>query len=206
MASLSAQAGAEPSAPDDPVAAEPDEPGLRLAALSPASSKAFRLELGFGYSSLLVDPDVGEGYGAGLYFSYAFWKRLGAEVSFFFSNNPYDETLGEIGTAFLAGTIALGPTVRLTPEGSRFQLNADLALGAYVIVPYFVEDTWTLGVSGGLTLSVRIASWFGISLKWRYHLFNLATLAGPDLRDLKALMKVGVIDRMEIPLCLAFYF
>jgi hypothetical protein len=197
---------------DEPgTVAAPDEPGMQVQLFREAApaglEKPFRIELGFGWASLVVDPDVGEGFGGGLYLSYEFVNRVGAELSFFFSKNPYDaDSLGEIGTSFLAGSLSLGPTVRLTPAGSRFRLTAELGLGSYVIIPYLLDNTWTLGISGGLTLSVRLLSWFGLSIKLRYHLFNLATISGPELIDLRALTKVGVIDRLEIPVCLAFYF
>jgi hypothetical protein len=70
-----------------------------------------------------------------------------------------------------------------------------------------VEDTWTLGIHGALSLSVPITSWFGVSIKLRYHLFNLATLSGPPMRDVvKSITELGMVDRFEIPVCLAFYF
>jgi hypothetical protein len=188
--------------------AGPDEPGLSgsVTLPPPASAREVRIALGFGYSTLLVDPDVGEGYGGGVYLAYDFWKRLGVELSVFAAHNPYVGQLGAIGTAFVGGNITLGPSLRLTRPGSRFLVHADLAIGSYLIVPGLQENIWTLGLAGGLTVGLRLTSWLGLSLKPRYHLFNLANIAGPELRDLKALMKVGVIDRMEIPLCLSFFF
>jgi len=198
-----------------------DEPGLeqhgadepaesittKIKMTSPGrSSPRARLELGFGYASLLEDPDVGDGYGGGIFFSYELAGRIGAELSVFVSNNPFEAELGSIGASFLAGNITLGPTVRLTPKGGRFIVTADLALGTYLIVPLVQDKIWTLGLSGGMTLAYRFVSWFGLSLKVRYHLFNLANISGPELRDLKALTKVGVIDRMEFPVCLTFFF
>ena len=186
-----------------------DEPHTITGDVTPAPvprTPRARLELGFGYASLLEDPDVAEGHGGGLFFSYEMWGRLGAELTVFLSRNLYEDQLGTIGTSFLAGNITLGPTIRLTPAGRRVLVTADLALGTYLIVPIVQENIWTLGISGGLTLAYRFASWFGVSIKLRYHLFNLANFAGPELRDLKALMKVGVIDRMEIPLCMTFFF
>lgn len=189
-----------------------DEPGLadlvdlELAKAGTGQGSQVRLELGFGYSSLLEDPDIAEGMGGGIYLSYEFVNRLGAELSLFLSHNPYEDSLGELGTSFLAGNVTLGPVVRLTPMSSRVGLWLDTAMGAYLIVPFFQDNIWTLGVSGGLTFSLKITRWLGLSLKWRYHLFNLKRISGPEMRDLKALMEVGVIDRMEIPLCLSFFF
>lgn len=188
----------------------PDEPGLSgsvtLAAPASTSPREVRVALGFGYSTLLVDPDVGEGYGGGIYLAYDFWSRLGVELSVFAARNPYVGQLGAIGTDFIGGNITLGPSLRLTRPGSRLFVHVDLAIGTYLIVPGLQENIWTLGLAGGLTVGLRLTSWLGLSLKPRYHLFNLATIAGPELRDLKALMEVGVIDRMEIPLCLSFFF
>jgi hypothetical protein len=201
-------AHAETSALDEPGAqAVPDEPGVSwMVVESVGKAPRFRIEVGAGYASLLEDPDVAEGYGGGLYLSFEFVRRVGAELSVFFSRNPYDDELGEFGTSFLAGNITLGPTVRLTRPGSRVLVTLDAAVGTYVIVPVLQDNIWTLGISGGMTVALKITSWLGLSLKPRYHLFNLAKISGPEFRDLKALMEVGVIDRFEIPLCLSFTF
>jgi len=191
-----------------------DEPGLltfleenmRVTEGPSSSQPPFRLEMAFGYSSLLVDPDVGSGYGGGLYFAYGLNRRIGVELTTFFSRNFYEGQLGSFGTSFLAGNLTLGPIFQLTRPGSRLTITIDTGIGGYLIVPIFQESLWTLGISGGATLAFRLTRWFGIGLKWRYHLFNLARLSGPEFKDLKAFMKVGVIDRMEIPGYLAFYF
>jgi hypothetical protein len=198
-------------AQDDPgLFSVPDEPALIIndqpSAPTGLSHPRIRLDLGFGYSSLLEDPDVSEGYGGGIYLGLELYRRLGAELSLFAARNNYTEELGEIGRFFLAGNITLGPTVRLTPPRSRLGVTLDFALGTYLIVPVLQGMIWTLGISGGATLSLRVTSWFGISIKPRYHLFNLANFSGPDLRDIKAFMKVGVIDRLEIPVCLSFFY
>ncbi len=201
---VNAKANDEPYEPPSP-----DEPGIAKhfdAGSDDFPSMRRRFELGFGYSSLLVDPDVAEGIGGGLFFSWEFYRRIGAELTVFVSKNPYEGTLGDIGANFILGNITLGPSLRLSPPNDFFAAYLDLGLGTYVIVPYLLETTWTLGMSGGVSLLLKVTRWFGISIKLRYHLFNLATIAGPDLRDLKALMKVGVADRFEIPLCLAFMF
>jgi hypothetical protein len=204
-------------------AAEPvDEPGSRSRADEPGGTverqpsirsvpaasniPAFRLELGFGLSSLVVDPEMEQGIGGGLYLAYGLHRRVGVEVTGFFGRNKYGGTLGTYGASFLAGDIALGPIFQLTRPGSRFSVTADLGLGAYVVVPFLQESVWSLGLSGGVTLGLRLTRWFGVGLKVRYHLFNLARIAGPELKDMKALMKVGVIDRLEIPAYAAFYF
>ena len=190
-----------------------DEPGTTLVVpvdfrSLPTASKvpAFRLEFGFGLSSLVVDPDMDQGMGGGLYLAYGLHRRVGVELTAFFGRNKYNGTLGSYGASFLAGDVTLGPVFQLTRPGSRFSVTADLGLGAYVVVPFLQDSEWSLGISGGLTLGLRVTRWFGIGVKGRYHLFNLARIAGPELRDMKALMKVGVIDRLEIPFYVAFYF
>lgn len=208
IALSSAPALAETHLDEPGVPSGPDEPGLVVSrAVESGLERPFQLELGFGWASLMEDPDVGEGFGGGLFFSYEIRNRVGASLSFFFSKNPYEDTLGEIGTSFLAGSLSLGPSVRLTPAHSRIRLTAEIGLGAYFVIPVIVDDTWTLGLHGGLSLSVPITSWFGVSVKLRYHLFNLATLSGPPMRDVvKSITELGVVDRFEIPVCLAFFF
>jgi len=208
-------AGDEPGS----VSLEPEEPGLRLelgpegvvarsAAVAPAANLSrFRIELGFGLSSLLVDPDVSEGMGGGLTLSYGLHRRLGVELSVFFGSNGYEGKLGSFDVAFLAGNISLGPTFQLTRPGSRWLATLDLALGSYLVIGRPIqEDSWSFGVGFGMTLGLKLTRWFGIGIKPRYHLFNLAHLGGGELKDLKALTKVGVIDRFELPGYLAFYF
>jgi hypothetical protein len=188
-----------------------DEPSLTLreAVAPPRLSPKlpmFRLELAFGYSTLLVDPDIGQGYGGGLFFGWGLHRRLGAEISIYFTTNPFTGQLANIGNSFLAGNIDLGAIIQLTRPGSRFSLTADTGLGFYLIVPVLEANTWTFGLYAGLTFAVRLTRWMGIGLKCRYHLFNLATVSGPPYRDLKSFTKVGIIDRMEIPAYVAFYF
>jgi hypothetical protein len=167
---------------------------------------SFRLELAFGWASLLVDPDVGQGMGGGLYFAMGLNHRLGLELSVFLSSNPY---LGEIANissytySFLAGNITLGPIVQLTRPGSRFMITLDFGLGAYVIPQILQDMVWTFGLSGGFTFGYRLAHWFGFGIKPRYHIFHLG---GPEFRDPIAFRKVGVVDRFEMPGYLAFYF
>jgi hypothetical protein len=206
LAAAGAQAQGAPA--DEPgTQTIPDEPGVSwMVSESVGREPRFRIELGAGYASLLEDPDVAEGYGGGLYLSFEFVRRVGAELTAFFSRNPYEDRLGEFGTSFLAGNITLGPTVRLTPDGARVLVTLDAALGSYLIVPVLQDNIWTLGISGGVTVALRITSWLGLSLKARYHLFNLANISGPEFRDLKALMEVGVVDRFEIPVCVSFFF
>lgn len=167
---------------------------------------AFRLELGFGWSSLVVDPQVGQGMGGGLYLAWGLNHRFGVELTVFFSTNPYDgklASLGSYGYAFMAGNITLGPIVQLTRPGSRFMVTFDLGLGAYVIPQVLQDMVWTFGISGGFTVGYRLARWFGFGIKLRYHLFHLG---GPDFRDPNAFQNVGVVDRFEMPGYLAFYF
>lgn len=188
-----------------------DEPGVtvRDAPASPRLSPRlpmFRLELAAGYSTLLVDPDIGQGYGGGLFLGWGLHRRLGAEASIYITNNPFTGQFASIGNSFLAGNIDLGGIVQLTRPGSRFSLTLDAGLGFYLIVPVLEGNVWTFGLYTGLTFAVHITRWFGIGVKCRYHLFNLATVSGPEYRDLKSFNKVGIIDRLEIPAYLAFYF
>lgn len=187
-----------------------DEPGLTVRDVPSArvSSKLpmFRLELAFGYSTLLVDPDIGQGYGGGLFFAWGLHRRFGAEASIFLTNNPFTGPLAKIGNSFLAGNIDLGGLVQLTRPGSRFSLTVDAGFGFYLIVPVLEANSWTFGLYTGLTFAIHITRWFGIGVKCRYHLFNLATVSGPEYMDLKSFTKVGVVDRLEIPAYLAFYF
>ncbi len=165
-----------------------------------------RLELGFGWSSLLVDPDVGEGYGGGIFIGWIRY-RVGVEVAAFVGVNPYDDRLGQIGSLFFAGALTLGPVVHLTRPGADFSMTLEMGMGGYGIVSPLQGAIWTLGISGGTTIGYRLAPWFGIGLKLRYHLFNLTTFgSGPDLLDLKSVQRVGVIDRLELPAYVAFYF
>lgn len=197
-----------------------EEPGLRLEIGGPDATVArrvpeppaeklprFRLELGVGLASLLVDPDVSEGYGGGLSLSYGLHRRLAVELSVFFGKNDYEGKLGSFDAAFLAGHVSLGGNLQLTPPGSRWLVSFDLSLGSYLVVGRPIqEDSWSFGVGMGMTFALRLTRWFSIGIRPRYHLFNLAHLGGGELKDLKALMKVGVIDRLEMPATLAFYF
>jgi len=206
------QAGAEEL--DEPGAwSALEDPGLGSLRLrqtgEPApSGPPFRLGLEFGLSSLVVDPEVSEGIGGGLNLAWGVHRRLGVELSGFFSKNTYTDSLGSYGASFLAGNVCLGPTVQLTRPGSSFTISADAGLGAYVAYAMYSlrEGTWSLGLYGGLSLGYKLTRWMGVGIKLRYHLFNLARMAGPDLKDIKALMTVGVIDRLELPGYVAFYF
>jgi hypothetical protein len=187
-----------------------DEPGPSFDTSRPTIADprlpAFRLELAFGYSSLVVDPDLKDGIGGGIFIGYGLHRRIGVELSTYFAKNDYNDLLGNIGATFLAGNLSLGPIFQLTTPGHPFSLTAELGLGGYYIIPVFQQTVWTFGLSGGVTLAYRFTSWAGVGLKCRYHLFNLATISGPELKDLKSFMKVGVVDRLEIPGYLAFYF
>jgi hypothetical protein len=205
------------STTDEPMTRAPlgDEPGpaaeLQRAATAESGARgprlpAFRLELAFGYNSLLVDPDVGHGFTGGLYFAWGLHRRVGAELSVAFSKNPYEGLLATLGADFWSGNITAGPIVQLTRPGSRISVTIDTGMGVYLVAPILQESVWTFGLSMGLTASIHLTRWLGLGVKCRYHLFNLANLSDHDLRDPKALMKVGVVDRLEIPVYLAFYF
>ena len=68
------------------------------------------------------------------------------------------------------------------------------------------DEAWTLGIYGGGTFGVRVFGWLGVGVKLRYHIFNLSTVSGEDLRDIKALNEMGVVDRFELPVYIAFYY
>ena len=209
-------AGDEPGSGAPPI----EEPGIRWEIAGPdavvarrgpeappAKVPRFRLDFGFGLSSLLVDPDVKEGYGGGLSVTYGLHQRIGVEASVFFAKNDYEGKLGTFDVAFLAGNISLGGTLQLTPPGNRWLATFDLALGSYLVVGRPIqEDSWSFGIAMGMTLGLKLTRWFGIGIKPRYHLFNLARLGGGELKDLKSFTKVGVIDRFELPGYMAFYF
>lgn len=178
--------------------------------MAPAATggPSLHIDVAFGLSSLLADPDVGEGYGGGLAVVYGLRHRVGAEVAVFVANNPYRGSLSEMGgfSSFLAGNISLGPNVQLTRPGARLSITLEALIGAYIIVPPVpVQDpVWTLGFAGGATLLYRFSSWFGVGLKVRYHLFNVSNISGPALIDRKAFDTIGVIDRFEVPAYVAF--
>ncbi|MCC6748277.1 MAG: hypothetical protein IT371_11500 [Deltaproteobacteria bacterium] len=204
----------EPDEPGAAAAARRDEPAEAASALPrvtapPAlrpTGPRFRLELAFGYASLVVDPNLKQGIGAGMYVAYGLRHRVGVELTVFLSSNAYTGELGLLSSPLLVGNVTLGPIVQLTRPGGRVMLTADLGLGTYVVAQTLQPMVWSLGLSAGLTFGYRISSWFGVGVKWRYHLYNLATLGSPDLLDIKSFTKVGVLDRMEIPAYLAFYF
>jgi hypothetical protein len=195
-----------------------DEPGMTPAVVAadaalrvaPTAGPWLRVDLAFGLSSLLEDPDVGVGYGGGLSVVYGLHTRLGAELSVYVANNAYQGSLASLGgfPSFLAGNISLGPVVQLTRPGARLSVTAELLLGAYVIAPPVpVQDlVWTLGFGGGGTLFFRITGWLGVGFKVRYHVFNVASIAGPELVDRKAFTTIGVIDRFEVPGYVAICF
>ncbi|MCA9668134.1 MAG: hypothetical protein KC503_21195 [Myxococcales bacterium] len=192
---------------DEPGEGIADEPGISATLEVPKRDlPMFRIDLAFGFASLLEDPDVKQGYGGGINAAWGMHNRVGIEANIFVSNNNYSGDLGSIGSTFLSGNISAGPFVQLTRPGSRLYVTAEALLGAYMIAPAVQETIWTLGIGFGMSLGYRITSWFGIGVRVRYHLFNLANISGPELRDIKAFMKVGVIDRMEIPAYVAFYF
>jgi hypothetical protein len=196
---------------DEPGMENLDQPGVfikqpRLAPSPARTGPRFRVELGFGLSSLVVDPDAQQGIGGGLYVAYGLHSWIGVEASLTAGHNPFKGQLGDAGTSFSGLAVSVGPIFQLTPPSSRFSATIDLGIGAYWIVPIVQDDIWTLGVSMGTTLGFKLTSWFGIGIKIKYHLFNLATLSGPDLLDLKSFQKTGVVDRLEVPGYVAFYF
>lgn len=185
-----------------------DEPGVTISDIPEATSDApaFRVELAFGLSSLVVDPDINQGIGGGIYVAYGLHSWIGVEATVFASHNTYKGQLGDASAAFSGGNISLGPIFQLTKPGASFNITIDTALGFYHVVPTVQEGIWTLGISIGATIGLRLTRWFGIGIKPRYHLHNLANVSGPELLDLKSLRRVGVVDRLEIPAYVALYF
>lgn len=184
-----------------------DEPRLETLAHGPFTFW-YRIEAAFGYASLLVDPDMTEGYGGGLSFTFGFHRWLGVELALAVTNNEFEDQFGTIeGSNFMIVDFTLGPVVRFTPLHWRFVATTELAIG-----PYMIKDAirqamvWTLGVSGGLTVAYRVTDWVAVGVKLRYNLFNLATMAGEELIDVKALREVGVLDRLDLPAYVAVYF
>ena len=102
----------------------------------------------------------------------------------------------------------MGPVFNVLDPGGRLFLTLDAGIGWYVIIPppILQDEAWTFGIYGGATFGVKIFSWLGAGIKLRYHLFNLSTVAGEDLRDIKALNEMGVVDRFELPVFVAFYY
>lgn len=191
-----------------------DEPALwelrrRVVAETPeAGVPWYRLEIGFGWASLLDDPDISQGFGGGLSFAVGFHRNVGIQLSFFFANNEFEEEIGTIqGSEFMAGNLNLGPVLRFRPWGERISLGLELGLGPYAIKDQLRQTVvWTLGIHGGGSLTVHLWRWLAAGIKLRYHLFNLATIAGDPLFDIKAFREVGVVDRFEMPVFLAAYF
>ena len=167
----------------------------------------YRLELAFGYFSLLADPDVAEGFGGGLYFAMGLHPRVGVELSFLIGQNAFEGDLGTINNSeFLAGNLTLGPVIRLTPLSWPASITADLGIGFYGIKDLLRQKAvFTLGISGGFTLAYHAFRWLALGVKVRYNLFNLATISGEDLIDVKSLGTVGVLDRFDLPAYVAFF-
>lgn len=196
--------------PDEPgLQMAADEPGIRVRAPEAPSPHRFYLEAGFGLSSLVVDPDVELGFGGGFYLGYAY-GRFGGEISAYVGRNSYADTVGEVGSAFvdafIAGNISAGPTFLITRPDSRVRLSLDFGLGTYAIANPIQQLVWTFGLHMGASLAYRFTSWLGVGLKLRYHLFNLARFGGGELLDRVTLSELGVLDRLEFPVFVGFYF
>lgn len=217
MVLLPCLAGAREAAPAWAAAAatHKDEPGLdRRTGLSrnpyanAHSSFWYRLDLGFGWASLAEDPDVDEGFGGGFSFAVGFHPRIGVEFTLFAGQNAFNGEFGTIAnSAFLAWNLSLGPVVRLTPEGWPVSVTGELAFGFYGIKDPIRQDVaWTLGVAGGVTVAYHLRRWIAVGFKLRYNLFNLSTVAGEELLDIKSLESLGVLDRFEMPFFVGFFF
>ena len=168
----------------------------------------YRLDLAFGWVSLAEDPDLDEGYGGGFSFAVGFHPRVGAEFNLFVGQNAFNGVFGTIdNSSFLAFNLSLGPVVRLTPETWPVSVTGELAFGFYGIKDPIRQDlAWTLGVSGGVTVAYHIRRWVAVGFKARYNLFNLSSVAGEELLDIKTLDPLGVLDRFELPLFVGFFF
>ncbi|MFH1132020.1 MAG: hypothetical protein V1754_11835 [Pseudomonadota bacterium] len=187
-----------------------DEPGMVISKSETGSATEpepdlyrVRLELGFGYASLLADPLVGEGFGGALHLGVRIHSRVEIEAAVFAGANSYEGLISAAAPYFLAANVSLGTSVHLLPLSSRFFLTLDVGSGAYMVFSPLDGVVWNWVIHGGLSLGFRFTSWMGVGVKCRYHLFNLA---GPGFRDLNSLTLVGVIDRLEMPAYLAFYF
>ncbi len=196
-----------PAPPDAPHAGRtPDEPGpsARREAGPGGWGPWFEGQLAFGFASLMEDPDLDPGYGGGVFLTLGFHRRVGLEAAIFFSRFAYAEELGAIGSTFIAGNVTSGGVVRLLQPEGRLQLNLEAGLGGYLVyvAPGLWDGQWTLGAYGGASFAVRLTSWIGLGIKLRYHLFNLA---GGEMRDIKSFREVGVLDRLEMPVFVAFY-
>lgn len=194
--------------------AEYDAPGFSLAfcdqptirAQNNSSFPSLRVELAFGLSSMVVDPDLQQGIGGGLYLGFNLNRWLGIEASIFGSYNQYKGDLGSAGPGFSGFNITIGPSFLLTPPKYPLFFSIDLGAGAYYILPFIQESVWEVGFSAGLTLGFRFNQHFGVGIKPRYHIHNIKTLAGPELFDPKSFKQIGVVDRLEVPFYVAFYF
>lgn len=172
----------------------------------PLYDQSFRLELDFGWTSLMEDPDVDQGFGGGLLLAYGLKWRFGAEASAFVSLNSYKESLGDVGAFFFAGNLNFGGFMQLLPPMRRYMWTLDVGWGPYLIVSPIQPNIWVAGIYMGTSFGYRVTRWFGVGVRVRYHLFNLATMSGPDLIDVKAFKRLSVIDRFEMPFYAAFYF
>ncbi|MCB9556204.1 MAG: hypothetical protein H6707_08895 [Deltaproteobacteria bacterium] len=183
-----------------------DAPGLARR-FAPAKASHFVAEIAFGLSSLLDDPDVKQGIAGDLRIA---WfpgaASFGLEASAAVAKNDYSGSLGQAGTTFIAGNISFGPTMRWIGAGGGYQLSTSFTLGGYLVVPPVQEWSWSLGVAFGGACAVRVVSWLWVGVRLRYHLFNLTSLSGPALLDIKGFQKVGVIDRLEIPFYVSLQF
>jgi len=202
--------GLMPQRPRDP----PRPPPERRAATPTVKKSAkgsdavgVRLEFGFGLASHVVDPDVEAGYGGGLFLGWVpTW--IGVEASLVVTGNRLSGEVAELAGGFtlVAGNVSAGPVFSLTKPSSRWVLTFESGIGSYIFVSPVQGAVWTFGMYFGGTLGVKIGSWFGIGIKPRYHLFNMATISGPKLLDLRSLTEVGVLDRFELPGFVALYF
>jgi hypothetical protein len=170
------------------------------------TSGPFRFAASFGGSSLLVDPDMEFGMGGGLELGAWLSRRVGLELSVFASENPYRQDLGDTGIAFWAVNTTLGPTFRLTSPGSDWLVSLDAVFGGYLVIHPLQESTWTTGVGGGITFGKQLTRWLSMGVRFRYHVFNMSRVSGPEIIDIKALRPVAMVDRLEIPAYVAVHF
>ena len=168
----------------------------------------YRLDLSFGWVSLAEDPDLDQGFGGGFSLAMGFHPRVGVEFTFFVGQNAFNGEFGTIAnSAFLAWNLSLGPVVRLTPESWPVSVTAELSLGFFGIKDPIRQDAaWTLGVSGGATVAYHLRRWIAVGFKLRYNLFNLSSIAGEELLDIKSLEPLGTLDRFELPIFVGFFF
>lgn len=189
---------ARAATPDDPALARVlGQPATIGASSEPAADESFprwRIGLGFGWASPVVDPDLREGFGGNVHL--AFGQRVALELRIGGAYNKYEPPLDNLGVPFASGDITVGPGIPLL---LRRQGRIDLFAGvgpAWMVS--WLGTTWSIGTVAGIGGELRVNPWFGLRLEAAYHLFHLAEIGGPKFYDRKSLREVGPVDRFEL--------